>query len=347
MFLTSYSFFFTVFYRSTVSIGLRRRIGIDCLSQSGNYDYPRASRRPSRGDSPESRYYRPSPTRVRHLRDLISSERNRNDSSTTVRALETLDQEIEESRSDTDRVAPSFEQIRAELDHQIQRLQSDLSGRDDRIRNLLQDHATVDPSEMNQEPSRPLDGPLQTNRPFRRRMPRSRPARVRESENNTLLDEPVPHLESPTVMPQDVESDRQTNRRRTKRRKLESDDAREGTRSFSYGQYGQVVPGMLRMEIASCDGGTFELDGESSFPDNILRNDSSVYCTKSDRCNLILKHTGGTPFCLKRIVIKAPKSGYDSPYVGSITPDTRERMLTVFQGYKKAWFLFPWPLMTF
>ncbi|KNG83065.1 hypothetical protein ANOM_007587 [Aspergillus nomiae NRRL 13137] len=102
---------------------------------------------------------------------------------------------------------------------------------------------------------------------------------------------------------------------RVKRRKLESDDNREGLQSFRYGQYGQVVSGALKMELASCDGGTYETDGESTWPENVLRNDSSVYCTKSDRCNLILKHRGETPFCLKKIVIKAPKSGYDAPPV--------------------------------
>ena len=208
----------------------------------------------------------------------------------------------------------SFEQTRAAVDSQFQQLHSDPSGRGERLRSLLRDVPTVNPSEMNQEPSRPPDISRQANRPFRRRVMRAaRGTRPRETENNTLLDEPVPPLESPTVMPQEPETDRQAHRRRTKRRKLEADDAREGARGFSYGQYGQVVPGMLKMEVASCDGGAYDPDGESSFPDNILRNDSSVYCTKSDRCNLVLKHLGGAPFCLKRIVIKAPESRYDSP----------------------------------
>lgn len=114
-------------------------------------------------------------------------------------------------------------------------------------------------------------------------------------------------------MPQPAQADR--NGRRQKRRKLESDDNREGIRGFSYGHYGQVVPGTLKMEIASCDGGIYDPHGDSSFPENVLRNDSSVYCTKSDRCNLILRHRNEMPFCLKKIVIKAPRSGFDSPYV--------------------------------
>lgn len=113
-------------------------------------------------------------------------------------------------------------------------------------------------------------------------------------------------------MPQAAQNGRD-GRGRLKRRKLESDDNREGVRGFNYGQYGQVVPGALKMEIASCDGGIYDPDGDSSFPENVLRNDQSVYCTKSDRCNLILRHRGEAPFCLKKIVIKAPRTGFDSP----------------------------------
>jgi hypothetical protein len=118
-------------------------------------------------------------------------------------------------------------------------------------------------------------------------------------------------------MPQSAQTSRsgRDGRGRLKRRKLDTDDNREGMRGFNYGQYGQVVPGALKMELASCDGGIYDPDGDCSFPENILRNDNSVYCTKSDRCNLVLRHQGEAPFCLKKLVIKAPRNGYDSPYV--------------------------------
>lgn len=146
-------------------------------------------------------------------------------------------------------------------------------------------------------------------------------SRMREADSaiSALLDDPVPALGSPDLMAPDYSIDSQTNRWRAKRRKLDSDDTREGLRGFRYGQYGQVVPGELKMEIVSCDGGAYsEPNGESSWPENVLLNDSSVYCTKSDRCNLILRHRGETPFCLKKIVIKAPKSGFDAPYVSTV-----------------------------
>ncbi|PCG93431.1 Hypothetical protein PENO1_083610 [Penicillium occitanis (nom. inval.)] len=101
---------------------------------------------------------------------------------------------------------------------------------------------------------------------------------------------------------------------RSKRRKLDSDDNREGLGGFSYGHYGQVVPGLLKMEINSCDGGNYydEDNGESSWPGNVLLDDTSVYCTKKSRCNMILNHRGETPFSLKKIVIRSPKKGFDA-----------------------------------
>jgi hypothetical protein len=132
----------------------------------------------------------------------------------------------------------------------------------------------------------------------------------------------------------------QTDRWRAKRRKLDSDDNREGIQSLRYGQYGQVVPGTLKMELAGCDGGTYEPEGDSSWPENILRNDSSVYCTKSDRCNLILKHRGETPFCLNKLVIKAPRSGYDAPYVqfgAKRNANAIANALLFLLGYKQEW----------
>lgn len=102
---------------------------------------------------------------------------------------------------------------------------------------------------------------------------------------------------------------------RMKRRKLDTDDNREEFRGFNYGQYGQVVPGMLQMEIASCDGGSYDPDSGYSRPENVLENNTSVYSTKEARCNLVLCHRGEAPFCLKKIVIRAPQCGFDAPYV--------------------------------
>ncbi|PYH74067.1 uncharacterized protein BO88DRAFT_376887 [Aspergillus vadensis CBS 113365] len=311
---------------------------------SGNYDYPPASRRPSRGARTNERQQQqqqqqPPLNRLQHLRELLTSERNRGDLA-FARAVETLNQEIIDYRSSRFWDRSSFEQARATLDQHMQQLQertrqsranTDSSGPPmgprpgvPRLQPLgvpaaNPDESASDPSRSDSRTPRPRAG-RGSDRPNRLRRPR-------DSNTSSLLDTPVPHLDSPTAMPQQVEDEHQLDRARTKRRKLETDDNREGLQGFRYGQYGQVVPGALRMELTSCDGGRYEPHGESSWPENILRNDASVYCTKSDRCNLVLKHQGESPFCLKKIVIKAPKSGYNSPYV-SAGLDTLSQTIT-------------------
>ena len=104
--------------------------------------------------------------------------------------------------------------------------------------------------------------------------------------------------------------------RRTKRRKLDQDNKAELWQGFKYGQYGQVEPGTLQMEIVSCDGGLFQSCPEGEYgSDNVLKDDNTVYCTKSNRCNIVLKHQGETTFSLSEIVIKAPHKGYTAPLV--------------------------------
>ncbi|KAI4678000.1 uncharacterized protein J4E88_006518 [Alternaria novae-zelandiae] len=104
--------------------------------------------------------------------------------------------------------------------------------------------------------------------------------------------------------------------RRHKRRKLEHDSsAATEYMCFKYGHRGQVVPGRLRMEIISCDGGEHRRDNPPGLyrVQNVLRNDKSVYCSESSQCNLLLKHIGEAPFALEKIVIRAPDRGFTAP----------------------------------
>jgi len=127
-----------------------------------------------------------------------------------------------------------------------------------------------------------------------------------------LLDDPVPNIPHPALQAQEYSSEAEHNRR-IKRRKLDTDRLDSGFRGFSYGKYGQVEPGTLKMEIVSCDGGIYQDHGGKYPAENLLRSDNTVYCTKSNRCNLVLRHQGATVFSLKEIVIKAPHSGYTAP----------------------------------
>ncbi|KAL4819488.1 hypothetical protein BDW67DRAFT_154689 [Aspergillus spinulosporus] len=265
---------------------------------SGNYDHPPASRRVARGGRSGDRSYRPNANRLQHLRNLLSTERNRN---TSARALETLDQELEEFRSERTRDRSSFERTRAVVDQQIRSIRGESRTREDFT------HGASSGSGNRLQRLQDLGAISYSGSRTSDRLGRGR--RIRES----ILDQPVPLIESPSAMPLELGHDHEMDRLRVKRRKLDSDDNREGLQSLRYGQFGQVVPGTLKMELASCDGGIYPPVCETSGPENILRDDSSVYCTKSDRCNLILRHRGEAPFCLRKLVIKAPKSGYDAP----------------------------------
>jgi len=108
-------------------------------------------------------------------------------------------------------------------------------------------------------------------------------------------------------------------RRQTKRRKLDHHAAPKSEYDgFRYGHKGQVVPGRLRMEVFHCDGGEYyDKDHPIGLHNvqNVLKNDNSVYCSQSSRCNLLLKHPGDVPFALEKIVIRAPDRGFTAPYV--------------------------------
>lgn len=114
---------------------------------------------------------------------------------------------------------------------------------------------------------------------------------------------------SPTIRSHDFPDDNV----RSKRRKIDSNRLVPSFKGFRYGKYGQVEPGQLQMEIVSCDGGMFS--NESSYAaENILKDDNSVYCTKGNRCNIVLRHQGATVFTLEELIIKAPASmNYSHP----------------------------------
>jgi hypothetical protein len=136
----------------------------------------------------------------------------------------------------------------------------------------------------------------------------------RLNEVNSVLEEPIPQVLGPddfSGLMEDVES----YNRRSKRRKLDSDPL-DSHPTISYGYHGQVVPGRLKMVIAGCDGGLYHEDtrGKRLYcQENILRNDKSVYCSKKDSCNLMLKHRGDIAFTVTKIVIKTPDAGFTAP----------------------------------
>ncbi|OJD12590.1 hypothetical protein ACJ73_09324 [Blastomyces percursus] len=278
---------------------------------SGNFDFPAASDGNSRPETPADRtqYRMRLNTRLQHLHGLLDARMSRwsvreYTYNVLERELQALDDRVVhhaevdtedmreraalQSASEQDRRSPISGQRRPRIDT-ADRL-SMLMGVTDADRGENSYHNGLD--NLRRAGAR-ISGP--------------------ELPLGSTFDNTISPTRLSTMATRDCPTDGHGDRWRHKRRKLDSDDKREGIRGFRYGHYGEVVPGALGMEIVSCDGGTYEANGENSSPDNVLLNDSSVYCTRSDRCNLILRHKGETPFCLKKIVIKAPKSGFDVP----------------------------------
>ncbi|GAB7342645.1 hypothetical protein MBLNU457_g0806t1 [Dothideomycetes sp. NU457] len=110
------------------------------------------------------------------------------------------------------------------------------------------------------------------------------------------------------------EAEEDTRPRHAKRRKLTHQNVPADTKSYKYGYYGQVEPGRLKMDIYSCDGGVHFERGLIYYGEhNILKHDQSVYCSKSPKCNIILRHHDRTDFCLEKLYIIAPNIGFTAP----------------------------------
>ena len=238
-------------------------------------------------------------TRLQHLRDLLTSERLGTYEERRT-AMDAIDRESAEYVPDFSRL----ERRRLEVEAQMQQVSAAL------------------PSET---PARNGPPPIQRSR--RRvlrpteRLIRHRERLVAQNVGNGALsspsERPPPPIEPSEVAIQEYMDEAEVNREnrwRAKRRKLDDGTFEDVEQTFSYGDKGSVVEGALRLEIVSCDGGEYsEPNGGSSRPQHALLDDASVYCTKSNHCNMLLKHVGGMPFSLTKVTIKAPDDGYDAP----------------------------------
>ncbi|KIW20378.1 hypothetical protein PV08_00953 [Exophiala spinifera] len=226
-------------------------------------------------------------TRLQNLRNLLSSERH----------LFTDHQR-------------AFEAIDEEMGHQIAANQPSTRERRRRdIESHMQEEESHSMSEDLSQTGNPSSLVRSRRRAFRPSERLQRYQRERLGQSSRTL--PSETSISPSTQPNHDRGDRL----RAKRRKLDDGTYEDEPRTFRYGHKGQVVPGLLRMEIASCDGGEYSDPRVSinSYPQHVLVDDASVYCTKTSRCNLLLKHVGGMPFTLTKIVIKAPRAGFDAP----------------------------------
>lgn len=108
-------------------------------------------------------------------------------------------------------------------------------------------------------------------------------------------------------------------------------------------EYGSAQ--QLKLEMIGCDGGSFDNDDDGMYTaENVLRNDTSVYCTaKVENVNIALRSAGGKPFTLSRIVIKAPQRSFTSPVHDGLIFVSLDRIdstqTDVYDGLDQSWVL--------
>ncbi|TIA42712.1 hypothetical protein D6C78_00865 [Aureobasidium pullulans] len=162
------------------------------------------------------------------------------------------------------------------------------------------------------------------------------PSRLRRRRYRNLDDQSPPRFTRNTSAldqpPSDLDEPRQHN---VKRRKLAHEP------NYKYGHYGQVDPGRLKLELESCDGEVHneERSGIDFGPENILKHDKSVYCSRASKCNIVLRHHDDSTFCLEKLYIIAPENGFTAPvkeglvYVGMSRDDLQPYINSSTQHY--------------
>ena len=250
--------------------------------------------------------------RLQHLRNLLNSERY--GSEEMRRARETLDHELAQSvnrrREERRRAEESTGAGQSNTlpgYHQLEGQATALSAQANVINAVSATNPSPNfPSYLSRSRRRIL---RPTERLLRHReRSQSHPpiAEPMATPPSTLASEQPPPSTGPTTIDNE-------HRWRSKRRKLEDGTFEDESQTFSYDDKGSVMEGSLRMEMVSCDGGEYTESSGTSLPEHALQDDTSVYCTKSNRCNMLLKHVGGMPFSLTRLTVKAPDDGYDAP----------------------------------
>ncbi|KIV91375.1 hypothetical protein, variant [Exophiala mesophila] len=237
--------------------------------------------------------------RLHHLRSLLNSERHNPEQH---RAIEALDREMDQMSAD-----------RAARDARRREYETLDQGQDSPTGSATAPQ-TSSPSTLSREVLQ--QAARRRARAFRpsERFRRYAGDRLGHPTRTLVSEAPMPPSRNSPSPPIPTSNER-SERLRSKRRKLDDGSYDEEPRTFSYGFNGQVVPGPLRMDIVSCDGGEYPNPHTpiNNYPENVLTDDATVYCTESNTCNMLLKHVGGMPFTLTKIVVKAPKAGFDAP----------------------------------
>ena len=273
-------------------------------STGSNFDFPPASSATHGSIStppvpPSRRSTINTSARIRHLRNLLQSQDQSDPDSPARIAMDQLDREM-------------LEMSHEPISGRMRRRMDDLEAR-------FETEETSGATSSLTRSRRRVTGPSARLQRLRDRFNQQAGDNLQDVLGNGHIPEvPLPpprRFLSPSMdreYAQEAQFVRDDRWRARKRRKLDDFDPPDSLKGFKYGHKGTTVPGALRMEVAGCDGGMYSEAGSSSSPWNVLHDDLAVYCTKSDRCNIILRHIGGMPFDLRKLVIKTPRSGYDA-----------------------------------
>lgn len=250
-------------------------------------------------------------SRLQSIRDILTSDRDSGLSADQQRAaLDVVDSEIAE-RLTTERDGTT---------HTMHRLVDNAVN--DRYNHLLERHGSTSPSSIarsRRRLNRPLDRiQRQTDRMHRLHAASRSDAQDQSSSNLSQLSPLHPSRTRQASDEQDSDVDLHHTRDGKpvrKRRKLDDGTAESVRVLLAYGVEGTLLPGNLNMVVLDMEGNS---DAQSP-TDQLARarlfapDNRETYRAKRHHCDILMKHTGGHPFALSKLIVRLPKRDYEAP----------------------------------
>lgn len=251
-------------------------------------------------------------SRLQSIRDILTSDRDSGLSPDEHRAaLDVVDSEIAENLT-TEREGTTY-------DNTLHRLVDNAVN--DRYSYLLERHGSTSPSSIarsRRRLNRPLDRIQRQTDRMHRLASRLEDSMDQSSSNLSQISPLHPSRTRQASDEQDSDMDVHHSRDGKpvrKRRKLDDGTAESVRVLLAYGVEGTLLPGNLHMVVLDIEGNS---DAQSPV-DQIAKTrlfspeNKDPYRTKRNNCDILMKHTGGHPFALSKLIIKLPKRDYDAP----------------------------------
>lgn len=252
-------------------------------------------------------------SRLQSIREILISDRDSGLSADEQRAaLDVVDSEIAERLT--------TEREREGSNYTLHRLVDNAVN--DRYNHLLERHGSTSPSSIarsRRRLNRPLDRiQRQTDRMHRLHVASRSDAQDQSSSNLSQLSPLHPSRTRQASDEQDSDMDLHHTRDGKpvrKRRKLDDGTAESVRVLLAYGVEGTLLPGNLNMLVLDMEGNS---DAQSP-TDQLARarlfspENKDPYRAKRHHCDILMKHTGGHPFALSKLIIRLPMRDYEAP----------------------------------